>query len=155
MRVSHWRSLPAWALPKVSKFSSFISASTACSIWACPRLLPSRTLLPHYYCCTFHHIIALQFVTDVLCNAGKVGNWAFVFFPSLLDSVFKESHISQSIQAHQIQGKYRMWEGKEPVNPNRCGWMQTCCRAESFPSLPCGKHFYFSCHNKSFLTSLP
>ena len=51
--------LPAWGLPKVSGFSSFVCVHSCC-VWTCSDLLQPRVMPLCYYCCAFHHIMASQ-----------------------------------------------------------------------------------------------
>jgi len=119
---------PTWSLLKISSsFHSFLHHS--CCLWACPHLLQPKTLLPHYYCCTFRHVVGLCTYKDwarrlslpshLGCLAGQIP-WPFWFvrmltaFHQLLSCLplcyttlsvrGTSQHCPVSINNNQVQG---------------------------------------------------
>ena len=54
--------IPAYLWPANGKQIFFLCFCVCgCCVWACPHLLQPRIVPPHYYCCTFQHIITLLY----------------------------------------------------------------------------------------------
>ena len=62
-------------------FFSLYFCVCSCCIWAYSHLLQSRTLLPCYHYCAFHHIIVLQYPSKMVGNKMQVQqpHWLYLY----------------------------------------------------------------------------